>query len=77
MQLTIKQYFNSFRDKLFAEITTIPELLQNARFPSLNGIRGIAIIIVVMAHLRLSDNDLYHIIFNGELGVDFFFVLPQ
>jgi len=59
----------------FAEIKTTPTVLQNAHFPSLDGIRGIAVIMVLLFHLRLSYNYFYTTLFNGKLGVIIFFVL--
>lgn len=75
-----KPNFIAFKEKLSADITSIPEVLQRNYLFSLNGIRGIAIILVVMAHLRLyGDGNRYYnyylIFFNGSLGVEFFFVL--
>lgn len=65
---------------LFAEITTVPTLLQNTYYPSLDGIRGVAIIMVVFSHLKfsqvtLNSSLLYNCFFNGGLGVLMFFVL--
>jgi peptidoglycan/LPS O-acetylase OafA/YrhL len=59
----------------FAEITEIPPVLQNSYFPSLDGLRGIAIIMVVFLHLRYDPTFFYETIFNGALGVLIFFVL--
>ena len=59
----------------FEEIKSTPSILQNSYYPSLNGLRGVAIILVVFAHLGLNSGDLYGTIFNGELGVLIFFVL--
>jgi len=59
----------------FAEIKTTPEILQGPHFPSLDGIRGIALLMVLLFHLRLSYNYFYTLIFNGKLGVIIFFVL--
>jgi len=59
----------------FAEIKTTPAVLQNPHFPSLDGIRGIAILMVLLFHLRLSYNYFYATLFNGKLGVIIFFVL--
>ncbi|MEN0056466.1 MAG: acyltransferase [Mucilaginibacter sp.] len=53
----------------------ISEAIYSKYYPSLNGFRGIAIVLVVLFHLHLSDNGIYSIVFNGHLGVDIFFVL--
>jgi peptidoglycan/LPS O-acetylase OafA/YrhL len=56
-------------------VTRISEVISQKYFPSLNGLRGISIIIVVMCHLNLVWNFWYLTIFNGPLGVCIFFVL--
>ncbi len=53
----------------------ISESLKQAHYPSLNGIRGVSIILVVFSHLAISKNGVYQKIFNGPLGVNIFFVL--
>ncbi|WP_214071306.1 acyltransferase [Mucilaginibacter sp. dw_454] len=66
----------NFRNKLLAPITTVPAALQNAHFASLDGLRGIAVLIVVFAHL--GGNHLlkpFHLSVNSRTGVDLFFVL--
>ncbi|MFT3932736.1 MAG: acyltransferase [Chitinophagaceae bacterium] len=66
----IKSFFLS-------DITTIPSVLQQNHLPSLDGLRGISILIVVIAHF----NSHFHIgvldlIFsNGAVGVYIFFVM--
>jgi peptidoglycan/LPS O-acetylase OafA/YrhL len=60
---------------IFNEVETVPPILQGSYFPSLNGIRGIAILMVVVDHLKLSSNTYYHAVFNGRAGVLIFFVL--
>jgi peptidoglycan/LPS O-acetylase OafA/YrhL len=64
-----------FLKDFFSEIETIPPMLQNSYYPSLDGLRGVAIIMVVFFHLHLFWNAFYFAIFNGELGVLIFFVL--
>jgi peptidoglycan/LPS O-acetylase OafA/YrhL len=64
-----------FFKEFFSEIDTIPPVLQNSYYPSLDGLRGVAIIMVVFYHLHLYWNVFYFAIFNGELGVLIFFVL--
>ncbi|MFD2870848.1 acyltransferase family protein [Mucilaginibacter ximonensis] len=49
----------------------LSDVLKADFFPSLDGLRGIAIILVVFSHLKFQP----YIIFNGALGVDVFFVL--
>lgn len=54
---------------------SVSDAIDEKYYPSLNGLRGISIIIVLMAHLHLSRNPIYLRCFNGALGVDIFFVL--
>src|SRR5438067_13501882 len=62
-------------DTLKKPIPVLSDAINNKYYPSLNGIRGISIIIVVIFHLNLSSSYLYQLIFNGALGVNIFFVL--
>lgn len=75
---SLKRNFITFKETLSADITSVPEALQPSYLFSLNGVRGIAIILVVMSHLQLCRNsyyDYYQMFFNGQLGVNIFFVL--
>jgi peptidoglycan/LPS O-acetylase OafA/YrhL len=60
---------------LFSNPRQIPGVLTAPYYPILDGLRGVAIIMVVLFHCHLSDNFFYQIIFSGKLGVDIFFVL--
>lgn len=53
------------------------ELVKSRKIESLNGMRGLLTLIVMLEHLNvLIDRNLFHGIFNqGWFGVDFFFVL--
>lgn len=66
---------NKSLDGFFSDITVIPPVLKDSYYPSLDGIRGVAIIMVVLYHLNLSPLFFYGFIFNGKLGVLIFFVL--
>jgi len=66
---------DKFLNGFFSEVKTIPPILQSSYFPSLDGLRGVAIIMVVLFHLNLTSRFYYPVIFNGEAGVLIFFVL--
>ncbi|NNU33630.1 acyltransferase [Mucilaginibacter sp. S1162] len=51
------------------------EIANQKHIPSLDGLRGVSIIMVVVSHLTLSSNYFYTMIFNGPLGVNIFFVI--
>lgn len=57
------------------KIRLLSESIAEKYYPSLNGLRGVAIIMVVMSHLALSWHPLYLRCFDGGLGVNIFFVL--
>lgn len=56
-------------------MTNLSEAILQKKYPSLDGLRGISIIMVVMAHLRLSEDDFSTAVFNGPMGVNIFFVI--
>lgn len=61
------------KTKLFAEITSIPEVLQPSHLPGLDGLRGVSIIIVILSHIfRFTRIGKY---INGDIGVQIFFVI--
>lgn len=66
---------NKFLKGFFSEIESIPQVLQNSYLPSLDGLRGVAIIMVVLSHLVNTSRFYYDTVFNGHLGVLVFFVL--
>jgi peptidoglycan/LPS O-acetylase OafA/YrhL len=61
---------------LFSEIKEIPPILNQKTYPSLNGLRAISILMVIVYHLMLgyapSFSQFFYI---GPLGVDVFFVI--
>ncbi|HEX3385218.1 MAG TPA: acyltransferase, partial [Mucilaginibacter sp.] len=70
------RYLNTIRHKLSAGITDVPGYLQSHNYPALTGIRGLAIVLVLLYHLGINrllrhfDGWLF-----GRTGVDIFFVL--
>ena len=56
------------------ELQTISGAVKQNYYPSLNGLRGLAIILVVCDHLH-GTGRYYTLFFNGSLGVNIFFVL--
>jgi peptidoglycan/LPS O-acetylase OafA/YrhL len=63
---------SNIKTKLFAEITSIPEVLQPSHLPGLDGLRGVSIIIVILGHLIWANNLKF---FIGYFGVNIFFVI--
>jgi peptidoglycan/LPS O-acetylase OafA/YrhL len=58
----------------------IPEVFQNKYIPSLNGLRAVAIIVVIITHLQYTPNGPHLSFFltyiaNGGFGVQIFFVI--
>jgi peptidoglycan/LPS O-acetylase OafA/YrhL len=68
---------HEIRRKYFADITEIPEVLKNSHLPSLDGLRGVSIIVVLIAHFNqhLHEPILGAIFGNGVFGVYIFFVI--
>jgi peptidoglycan/LPS O-acetylase OafA/YrhL len=56
----------------FADIKEIPPVLQNPYLPSLDGFRGISVIMVIIFHI-LTKRD--YLGFRGDFGVTVFFVI--
>lgn len=69
-------YLKTLKNKLFAEIVTVPAIVQDSYYLSLDGLRGVAILIVILYHLGLNHFlRPFHFLINGELGVNIFFVI--
>jgi peptidoglycan/LPS O-acetylase OafA/YrhL len=68
----LKKIFKAYSE----DITEIPELLKTAHLPSLDGFRGVSILLVVIGHTcaRIESRWL-QFFFNGSLGVYVFFVI--
>jgi peptidoglycan/LPS O-acetylase OafA/YrhL len=69
-------YLKQLYKHLCADITEVPAALQQNHFPELDGLRGLAIIILVIGHFGFNYY-LWHygVIIAGATGVHIFFVL--
>lgn len=65
----------TFKSKLFTEITAIPKVLQPSYFPSIDGLRAVAILSVILSHALLGIGIDYFCYALGMIGVQIFFVI--
>jgi peptidoglycan/LPS O-acetylase OafA/YrhL len=61
--------------RLFAEVTSIPDLLAHSYLPSLDGFRAISIILVIVFHFLISYKSHPYFDNVANVGVQFFFVI--
>jgi peptidoglycan/LPS O-acetylase OafA/YrhL len=70
------RYLKRFRTWLFADITTIPKFLESPHYSSLDGLRGLSILMVIFAHFGINRFlKPYRLLIDSSLGVHIFFVL--
>jgi peptidoglycan/LPS O-acetylase OafA/YrhL len=62
-----------FKSRLFADITEVPQVLQQSHFPGLDGLRGISILVVVACHFAIYTPFMEYL--TGDIGVEIFFVI--
>jgi peptidoglycan/LPS O-acetylase OafA/YrhL len=62
-----------FKTKLFAEITSVPEVLNNKYYPSIDGLRGFAILSVILYHSSVHHP--WNVWTDATLGVHIFFII--
>lgn len=67
------KYYFSLKSKLFSPINQIPASLSRAYYPSIDGLRGLAIISVILCHLATHKE--FNITVDGSIGVQVFFIL--
>lgn len=61
---------------MFTEITNVPQSLQNSYYRSLDGLRGLSILMVILPHFGINRFlKPYHLYIDSSIGVDLFFVL--
>jgi len=73
MQFSINRNIKRVKENLAANITEIPEVLQPSYLPSMDGLRAISIIIVLLGHSLIGTWWVNY--FPGQIGVDIFFVI--
>lgn len=72
----MKREFRNFRVKLSREIPAVPEFLKSSYYSSLDGLRGISILIVLFAHFGVNHFlRPYQLFIDSSIGVHIFFVL--
>jgi peptidoglycan/LPS O-acetylase OafA/YrhL len=66
-----------FKNKLFSDEFAIPDFLSQKYIPSLDGLRALSILVVIVAHVNTKFSNLIvrHIVNGGLLGVHVFFVI--
>src|ERR1700761_4201490 len=69
----MKRRLNAFKNRLFADIVSVPPILAPGLLPGLNGLRGVSILMVLMGHLTMNSR--YGSTFAGSIGVWIFFVI--
>ncbi|HEY8784035.1 MAG TPA: acyltransferase [Mucilaginibacter sp.] len=71
--MKIFSYLIGLKQKLFSDIKHIPESLNKRYFPSLDGLRGLAIMSVIASHFGRNESWLTYV--DGAIGVHIFFIL--
>ncbi len=72
----VLSFLQQFHKKLFAPITTIPAALQSSYYPALDGLRGMAVLFVLLAHIGFNIYLFpYRIYLDSTIGVHIFFVI--
>ncbi|AMR31045.1 hypothetical protein A0256_06195 [Mucilaginibacter sp. PAMC 26640] len=65
--------FRKFKNQLFADITSVPEELKASYYPFMDGLRGVAILTVILAHVTRDQPWSGYL--DGTIGVHIFFIL--
>jgi peptidoglycan/LPS O-acetylase OafA/YrhL len=69
-------YLAEIKRKLYSEVLTVPDILNKSNYRPLDGLRGVAILLVVFYHFGVNHlTQPYHIIFESRIGVNLFFVI--
>lgn len=69
-------HLKTIKTKLLADTIAVPVTLQSEYYKSLDGLRAIAILLVIFAHFGINNFLLrFNLKINGTIGVHIFFVL--
>lgn len=66
-------YFKTINAKLFGDLNHVPVELSKSYYPSMDGLRGISILSVILGHIGRDKS--WRIYIDGSVGVDIFFIL--
>lgn len=66
-------YLNKLSQKLFRNFDSTPDLLMGSYFPSMDGLRALAIINVIIRHIALKRS--WAVWVDGSIGVHVFFII--
>jgi peptidoglycan/LPS O-acetylase OafA/YrhL len=70
------QYFAEIKTKICSEIVLVPDVLKSSYYRPIDGLRGMAILLVVIYHFGINHfTRQFHIYFGGRIGVNLFFVI--
>jgi peptidoglycan/LPS O-acetylase OafA/YrhL len=70
------RFLQKFDKKLFAPVINVPAALQSSYFPALDGLRGVAVLFVLLAHIGVNIYlHPYGFYLDSTIGVHIFFVI--
>jgi peptidoglycan/LPS O-acetylase OafA/YrhL len=70
------KYFNEAKTKFYADIDEVPIELASTRYRSIDGLRGVAILMVTLAHIGVNHFIRpFHLYVDSRIGVNLFFVI--
>jgi peptidoglycan/LPS O-acetylase OafA/YrhL len=78
--MSIGKKLNDFKTRCFSESITVPQILNTSYLPSLDGLRAISILLVVLTHFKNRYGDFFpsiatQLLLTKTLGVYVFFCL--